>query len=105
MLVPILLLLVSALVLACVVMYNHARQVEGTTRARNALFAEELQRAQDLDTALSPTPYSPAAADPATELSWQDRALLLAAQDWDITTIAREVGTTTAEVEMVLAFR
>jgi hypothetical protein len=105
MLVPLLLLLVSALVLACVVMYNHARQVEGTSRARNALFVEELQRAQDLDAALAPTPYPPSAADPAAALSWQDRALFLSAQDWDITAIAREVGTTTAEVELVLALR
>lgn len=105
MLVPLLLLLISALVLACVVMYNHARQVESVSNARDEFFAEELRRAQEADIlTLSPPPQAaPARPVPTPAAPWRDRALLLSIQGWEPRCIAREVGATIAEVELILA--
>lgn len=102
MLVPLLLLVVSVLVLACVVMYNHARQVESTSSARDALFAEELRRAQEDGTGQS-SPVLHSLTGRGAVAPWRDRALLLSIQGWEAPTIAREVGATTAEVELILA--
>lgn len=103
MLVPLLLLLVSALVLACVVMYNHARQVESVSHARDELFAEELRRAREAEEVREPAIAPPPSSPRTHAVSWRDRALLLNIQGWEARAIAREVNATTAEVELILA--
>jgi hypothetical protein len=103
MLVPLLLILVSALVLACVVMYNHARQVESVSHARDALFMDELRRAQTGEGTDQSAPVLYSLSGRGAAAPWRDRALLFSVQGWDAPSIAREVGATTSEVELILA--
>ncbi len=101
-LVPWLLVLLSALSLACLVLYLHLRQAESMAQGRHELFNQELERAQTvLESALDPagargsTPLTP---DP----SWPARAIHLHRVGMAPAQIGRLLGVPAGEVELIV---